>query len=115
MRSMSKCIGECTECGDEVYVFRTRSHKRFAQCVNEECNESFPLPSKGSIEETGLDCPITGTQIIAVVPNIRLSRGNFKQQTKKTYFWAKKPCFTCPDQYSCEALKDAKNDYDLEE
>lgn len=107
-------IGECPECGDELYVFKTKSHKKLIKCVNDECPKklAFGIPKKGSIEVTGLICPKNKLPVLAITPNIKLTQGKYKKDTKKTYFWTKSPCFTCNKQNSCEIRKEAQEDYD---
>lgn len=111
MKSMQQTVGECPQCGDELYVFRTYSYKRFAKCINPDCQYSYPLPSKGSIEETGVCCPQSAVQILAIIPNIRLTRGRYQAQENQTYFWANRPCFTCPSRNQCANWKEVKEDY----
>ena len=111
MRCTQKCVGECEKCGDELYVFKTSNRKRFVQCANDECNQSFPLPAKGSLEETGELCPLNQMQILAIVPNLRLQRGNYRKQEKRTYFWTIKPCFTCREYSHCKPIQDLLEEY----
>jgi ssDNA-binding Zn-finger/Zn-ribbon topoisomerase 1 len=108
-----KSLGECPVCGDELFVFRTRSRKRLAKCVNDECPNPpiFGIPKSGSIEVTGEVCPKNGFPLIAIVPNLRLTQGRYKSQIKKTYFWTNGPCFTCSKQDRCDILKELCEDY----
>lgn len=110
----TQSIGECPECGDEIYIFRTASRKRYAKCVNEECPKeySFPLPSKGKIEVTGILCQKYSVFLLAIIPNLRLSKGRYVRQEKKTYFWTSAPCFTCREQSHCSQLNEAQEDYE---
>ena len=107
-------IGECPECGDELYIFKTKSHKRLVKCVNDECPKHtvFGVPKSGKIEVTGLKCPKNNYPVLAITPNIRLTKGKYKKDTKKTYFWTNSPCFACRDQNSCKIRKEALEDYE---
>ena len=107
-------IGECPECGDELYVFRTKSRKKVVKCLNDDCPKqlAYGVPKSGKIEVTGLKCPKSNLPVLAIIPNIRLAQGKYKQNTKGIYFWTNSPCFTCREQNSCEVRKEAKEDYD---
>jgi ssDNA-binding Zn-finger/Zn-ribbon topoisomerase 1 len=106
-------IGECPLCGDELYIFRTKNRKRLVKCINEDCDPPtiYPVPSRGKIECTGYKCPEFNLPILAVVPNLRLRTGQYQSQTKKTYFWTKKPCFTCKNYSKCELVIELQEDY----
>ena len=108
-----KSLGECPVCGDELFVFRTRSRKRLAKCVNDDCPNPpiFGMPKSGSIEVTRERGPQKEFPLIAIVPNLRLTQGRYKPQTKKTYFWTNGPCFTCSKQDRCEILKELREEY----
>ena len=109
-----KCAGDCPVCSDELYIFKTKSHKRLVKCVNEECpkNIIYGLPKAGTIEVTGVICPKNEFPILAIIPNLKLANKKYKSQTKRTYFWINgQPCFSCSKQDRCEALKEVKEDY----
>jgi ssDNA-binding Zn-finger/Zn-ribbon topoisomerase 1 len=110
-------IGDCPECGDELIVYRTRSGKRVAKCLNNQCPKqyAYPLPTKGTIETTGSICPETSAPLLAIIPNIVLKNRQRRRDEKKTYFWAKGPCFACSKAKKCEPLKEALSDYIDEE
>jgi hypothetical protein len=126
MRSTELEVGTCPFCQDDIYIFRTQSRSRVAKCINEECpvEFAFGIPKKGSLEVTALYCPkpvgqIKGVapnegsriQILAVIPNQYIKQGTFRSQTKKTYFWAKTPCFVCNKRSTCEELAEAKEEF----
>lgn len=111
MRSLRQTVGECPKCGDELYVMKTHSRKRFAKCVNEDCSYSFGLPSRGSFEETGVICPVHGVEIIAIIPNLKLKHGNYRKQEKQTFFWASRPCFACNQRSKCAFWDELKEVY----
>lgn len=115
MKSLQVCIGECPQCGDDLYVFRTYSHKRCAKCANEDCEFGFALPGKGTIEATGVVCPESALQILAIVPNLKLQRGNYRRQEKRIYFWTDKPCYACRKKSVCQAFADVHEDYAIED
>ena len=114
MITTSKNIGECPVCGDELYIFKTKSYKRLIKCINEECDPAtiYPVPQRGKLECTGLICPKHHLPILAVVPNVKLHTGKYQQQRKKTYFWTKGPCFTCKQQSKCAQLLELQDEYD---
>ncbi len=67
-RLKSKTLGPCKNC-DGVLVIRVSkaTGKRFAACSSyPDCNETWPLPQKGSVQPTGKICPQCGTPIIRV-------------------------------------------------
>ena len=113
MITTSKNIGECPECGDELYIFKTRSHKRLVKCINEDCEHPtiYPVPQRGKVECTGYLCPVHNLPILAIVPNLKLHTGRYQQQRKKTYFWTKNPCFTCRKYSKCDLIQELQDDY----
>ncbi len=109
---VKECLADCPICGDEICLVKTRNHKRFAKCINEDCGKTvYALPKAGTIENTSALCPINQLPILAIVPNLRLPGGDFRRQEKKTYFWVDKPCFTCRKVDSCEIHKELLEDY----
>ncbi len=132
MRSTELNIGDCPYCNDEVFVFKTKSRSRVAKCINEDCpvGFAFGIPKKGMIELTALYCPkpvpprkAVGSkdiiqpqveakiQLLAIVPAQYIKSGTFRTQTKKTYFWANRPCFTCATRSKCAALLEARDEF----
>ena len=113
MHCTSINVGECPGGGDELYIFRTQSRKRLIKCINEECNNPtiYPVPHRGKIECTGYICPENNLPILAIVPNLRLRTGQYQSQKKKTYFWTKKPCFSCRTQSKCDLVQELQEDY----
>lgn len=66
-------VGECAACaqegrhGDLIAHKSERTGKRFIRCTNyEECNTSYPLPQRGSLEATGETCPDCGAPMVVV-------------------------------------------------
>jgi hypothetical protein len=114
MYSTELCIGECPYCGDELYVFKTRNRKKLARCISDECPKKyiFPVPSKGSLEVTGLICEKKNLPILAIIPNMKIKAGVYKPQNKNTYFWTDTACFACPKQHQCPQLKELEDEYD---
>jgi hypothetical protein len=126
MRSTEIEVGTCPFCHDDVYIFRTQSRSRVAKCINPDCpvEFAFGIPKKGTLEVTAIYCPKpvekmkgiashedSRIQILAVVPNQYIKQGTFVSQTKKTYFWAKSPCFACSKRSTCLELAEAKEDF----
>ncbi len=126
MRSTEIYIGDCPYCGDELFIFKTKSRSRLAKCINTECPAEyvFGIPKKGTIEVTALYCPkpiptykgnkpLIGSQIqlLAIIPNEYIKSGTFRTQKKKTYFWATKPCFTCSRRSTCSPLLEGKEEF----
>ena|SRR6056297_1763017 len=112
MATVKQYVGVCPTCGDELYIFKTRSRKRFIKCINDHCEyNGYGIPKSGSLEVTGLICPKYNVPVLAVLKYLKLPRGRFKRDPKKSYFFTKRPCFTCFEQDKCEVLKEAKLDY----
>ena len=104
-------IGTCPHCGDDLAVFKTNQYKRFVKCLNDECVDSaYPLPRKGSFEVSGEICPKTHLPVLAFVPQTPRAgtKGTYR---KKTYFWAKGPCFACFDRSHCAVWQELNEDY----
>lgn len=66
-------IGACPTCakdgreGGRLIAQRSKNLKRFARCTNyEQCNTSYPLPSKGEIAGTGELCEPCGSPMVVV-------------------------------------------------
>ncbi len=79
-RLKDKTLGPCKKC-DGVLVIRVAkaSGKRFAACSSyPDCNETWPLPQKGTIKPTGKICPHCGTPIIKVT--VRKGKKSFTYQ-----------------------------------
>lgn len=105
-------LGDCPACSDEIYLFKTRQHKRYAKCINESCGKtSYSLPKQGSIEPTGCQCPKNRLPVLAVIPKLHLANGNVRRQKSKSYFWTDGPCFSCGKRKECEIWKDLIEDY----
>ncbi len=112
MAIVKQYVGECPVCGDEMYVHKTKSYKRFVKCINPECDgEGYGIPKRGSIECTTLTCPRSRVPLLAVVKYTKIPGRRFIKNTDKVYFFAKRPCFACPGVDSCKVRKEAELDY----
>ena len=112
MATVKQYAGECPDCGDEMYVHKTKSYKRFVKCINPECGETgYGIPKRGSIESTGLVCPRSNVPLLAVVKYTKIPGRRFVKNPDKVYFYSDRPCFACPDVDSCEVRKEAELDY----
>ncbi|MBD3212367.1 MAG: hypothetical protein GF311_07150 [Candidatus Lokiarchaeota archaeon] len=81
-------IGDCPKCKCSIMMYKTSSYKRFAKC--EICGDSYPLPKRGRIEETGEKCPEHRYPILII-----------QKGSNKAYFWTDRPCFTCKHADTC--------------
>ncbi|MHA1294548.1 MAG: hypothetical protein ACTSQJ_18055 [Promethearchaeota archaeon] len=86
-------IGICPNCECSISVFKTKNYKRFAKC--EICNTSYPLPKRGSLSNSALNCPLSHYPILII-----------ENSNKSAYFWADKPCFSCVAFDKCKPIKD---------
>jgi DNA topoisomerase-1 len=60
-------LGPCDECGGTIVVRRSRKGGRFAGCdAYPDCENSFDLPQRGTVEARGRTCGDCGTPVIAV-------------------------------------------------
>ncbi|MHA1585277.1 MAG: hypothetical protein ACTSWL_08480 [Promethearchaeota archaeon] len=107
-------VGDCPFCGDELYIFKTKSRKRLVKCINEDCPKEYvyPIPKSGKVEVTGGICPKNNLPILAIIPNLVVATGKYRKRKKSTYFWTDGPCFSCSKQSKCENLAEIKEDYD---
>ncbi len=48
-------IGTCPICESILFLYKTSNYKRFVKC--EACGISYPVPKRGKIEISGLNCP----------------------------------------------------------
>jgi ssDNA-binding Zn-finger/Zn-ribbon topoisomerase 1 len=92
-------IGVCPSCDCSLVLYKTRNYKRFVKC--EICGLSYPIPKRGSIENSGLICPAKKVPILIIE----------KRNNQKAYFWADRPCFDCIHQDTCEELKGLKSEF----
>ncbi|MFA5357371.1 MAG: DNA topoisomerase I [archaeon] len=67
----SSVVGKCSKCENGQLVIRQgKSGKRFVGCSEyPRCNNSFPLPQKGTVTTTADTCPECGAPIIKVRNN----------------------------------------------
>jgi DNA topoisomerase-1 len=61
-------LGSCPACDDGMIIaMRSRRNKRFAGCLNyPDCRQSYPLPQRGRIEGTMVNCETCGAPRIAL-------------------------------------------------
>jgi len=60
--------GKCPECGGDLVIMKSRKGKRFIGCSNfPKCNNSYPLPQKGSVIFEGEYCQYCGAPVISVI------------------------------------------------
>lgn len=69
-------LGPCPKCGDGTLIIirSPKSGKRFVGCTNykeQSCDQTFPLPQKGSISPLDKSCPHCDFQMIKVVSGRR--------------------------------------------
>jgi hypothetical protein len=86
-------LGVCPNCDCSICIYKTNNYKRFAKC--EICGLSYPLPKKGTINNSALMCPNSR------FPLLIIDRPN-----QKAYFWADRPCFSCVGFDKCEPIKE---------
>ncbi|KAA0003999.1 MAG: DNA topoisomerase I [Thermoplasmata archaeon] len=60
--------GKCPRCGGDLVIMKSRKGKRFIGCSNfPKCNNSYPLPQKGSVIFEGEYCEYCGAPIVSVI------------------------------------------------
>ena len=84
-------IGTCPKCDFPIYIYKTNQYKRFAKC--EGCGTSYPLPKRGILSISALECPLRKFPILIV-----------SKEGQKSYFWADQPCFNCLDREKCQPV-----------
>jgi len=97
MKKISE-LGICPHCGSDINAYKTKSHKRFAKCGG--CNISYPLPTRGTMINSALECPIKKFPIIII-----------DVKDRQAYFWAEGPCFNCKVFEHCERIQELKNEF----
>jgi len=61
-------FGRCNKCGGELTLLKSSKGKRFIGCSNfPKCNNSYPLPQKGSVYFSNEYCKKCGAPIITIV------------------------------------------------
>ncbi|MDD3159454.1 MAG: DNA topoisomerase I [Candidatus ainarchaeum sp.] len=71
----SRVLTKCAKCGGDLIIRTGKTGKRFVGCNNyPKCNNSFPLPQKGTIESTDEICEFCNAPIIKV----QTGRFNYK-------------------------------------
>ncbi|MHA1149364.1 MAG: hypothetical protein ACTSR8_14100 [Promethearchaeota archaeon] len=93
-------IGICPNCECSLSIYKTKNYKRFAKC--EICDISYPLPKSGTIDNSALICPKSQFPILVIFK---------KNGSKKAYFWADKPCFTCTESDRCTPIMELKQEF----
>ena len=85
-------IGECPKCHCSLTIYKTTNYKRFVKC--DVCGISYPLPKRGSISTSALECPQTGFPVLII-----------DRTNHKAYFWSDQPCFNCIQYDNCEIIR----------
>ena len=86
-------IGECPGCLCSLNIYKTNNYKRFVKC--DICGVSYPLPKRGKISNSALECPKNKFPLLIV-----------ERPNQTAYFWSDQPCFTCIDFDRCPVVKD---------
>ena len=92
-------VGICPKCGCSIMAYKTNNYKRFAKCPM--CEVSYPLPKRGSLDYSALECPESGFPILIV-----------QKRDQKAYFWADRPCFTCTKFDKCQPIKELIQEFE---
>jgi len=92
MRKLEE-IGECPKCHCSLNIYKTSNYKRFVKC--EVCGISYPLPKRGYISTSALECPKSAFPVLIV-----------DKKEHPAYFWTDQPCFNCIQYDTCEIIKD---------
>lgn len=97
MRKLQEA-GICPKCHCSLTIFKTNNYKRFVKC--EICGISYPLPKRGSISTSALECPQTGFPVLII-----------DRKDQKAYFWSDQPCFNCIKYDSCEIIRNLISEF----
>ena len=73
-------------------MYKSNNYKRYVKC--EICGISYPLPKRGSISTSALECPLTGFPVLIV-----------DRKDHCAYFWSDQPCFNCIQYDSCKIIQ----------
>ena len=85
-------IGTCPSCQCSLMIYKTNNYKRFVKC--DACGASYPLPKKGKISNSALECPKGKFPLLIV-----------ERSNQPAYFWSDQPCFNCIDYDKCSEVK----------
>ena len=91
-------IGICPNCSCSISIYKTNNYKRFAKC--EICGLSYPLPKRGTINNSALICPRRDFPILII-----------EKKDQKAYFWADGPCFRCVESDKCKPIKELISEF----
>ena len=91
-------IGICPNCSCSISIYKTSNYKRFAKC--EICGLSYPLPKRGTINNSALVCPQRDFPILII-----------ERKDQKAYFWADAPCFSCVESDRCKPIKELISEF----
>ncbi|MFX0019414.1 MAG: hypothetical protein ACFFDL_05505 [Promethearchaeota archaeon] len=91
-------IGICPKCKCSLTMYKTSNYKRFVKC--EICKISYPLPKKGKISNSALNCPRNNFPILII-----------ERPHQSAYFWTDKPCFSCIDYDRCVIIHGLKSEF----
>jgi hypothetical protein len=64
------------------------------------CGASYPLPKRGKISNSALECPKSKLPLLIV-----------EQANQSAYFWVDQPCFSCIDYDRCRIVKDLISEF----
>jgi ssDNA-binding Zn-finger/Zn-ribbon topoisomerase 1 len=84
--------GECPKCHCSLIIYKSKNYKRYVKC--EVCGISYPLPKRGSIMSSALECPKSGFPVLII-----------DKKDNPAYFWSDQPCFNCIQYDNCEIIK----------
>lgn len=91
-------IGICPKCNCSLIMYKTSNYKRFVKC--DICNTSYPLPKRGKISISALECPKNQFPLLIV-----------ERPHQPAYFWADQPCFSCIEFDRCPVIKELKSEF----
>ncbi|MFX1268412.1 MAG: hypothetical protein ACFFAK_10680 [Promethearchaeota archaeon] len=91
-------IGICPKCKCSLTMYKTSNYKRFVKC--EICKISYPLPKKGKISNSAMNCPRNNFPILII-----------ERPYQPAYFWTDKPCFSCIDYDRCVIIHGLKSEF----
>jgi ssDNA-binding Zn-finger/Zn-ribbon topoisomerase 1 len=97
MRKLDE-VGQCPQCQGSLIMFKTNNYKRFVKC--EDCGQSYPLPKKGKISNSALECPKSKYPVLII-----------EKDDQKAYFWSDSPCFSCIAFDRCDIVKELISEF----
>lgn len=91
-------MGQCPKCQCSLLMHKTSTYKRYIKC--DGCGISYPMPKKGKVNNSALECPKTGFPVFYI-----------ERDSQKAYFWADQPCFSCIQFDKCSVIKDLISEF----